>query len=371
MLELLKKFWKEFKQNIKKDIKKEAPNAVADGIISLIFYHRHQTPIKHYFLEKWFKDLQYQKELFRVNNNILQGSYFYQKGFDKDKIIIFACGYGKGYHYYLDFIYALTMAGYLVFTYDNTATDASEGKGIKGFPQAIIDLEFAIEFVKKDRDVKDEDLILIGHSSGGYAVGAIAKDHQNIPKIVLISAFDSGSDLLKQNGREWAHEEIKPYIKYIDKHQERNFGNYSRYTVSKSMRYSHGEFLDIQSDSDLLVPLATGMNVFKKKMKNWKRLSYIKIKDKGHDDILYTNEGIKYRKEVYKKYASLQKGASVNKPTKENLQLLESCIDNGLYLYSLDKNLVKSIITFINKPTTKKNEKTKRLDQRVRYKEIQ
>ncbi len=178
-------------KSAKKEVKKEAPNVIADAIIRLIFFHRNSTDMRHYFLERWFKDLHFQRELFRVEKNILTGSYFHNGNITQDKIIIFSCTYSKGYHYYLDFIHYFTSLGYLVFSYDNTATDESDGLGIKGFPQAIVDLKEAIEFVKRDRFVKDEQLILIGHGMGGYAAGAITKEYKNIKKVVLLNAFDS------------------------------------------------------------------------------------------------------------------------------------------------------------------------------------
>ena len=349
MKELLKSFFKEAIDNLKKDVKKETPKVIADGIITTLFYHRHQTKLKDYFSERWFSDFHFQKEYFRSEKNILAGSYFYKKDFDKDKIIIFSPAYGKGYHQYLDFIYALTRYGYVVFSYDMTAVDESEGKGIKGFPQAILDLEEAIRFVKKDRGIKDDKLILIGEYSGAYAVGAIAKDHPLIPKIVLISPFNSGSDLLKMNGYELIHENIKPYIKYIDHHDEKCFGPISRYTVSKSMRYSKGEFLVIQSSLDLISPLETGMNLFKAKLPKWKRINYLLLEDKTHDEVLYNKQSLKAKSNAFKKYSSESKNPSSNKLLPANIESFRNYFDESVYLNLLDKNILSSIINFISK----------------------
>ncbi len=367
MKEVISEFFKKLFDNIRKDIKKDAPHLATEGIITSLFYHRHKTPTNHNFNERWFDDFHFQKEIFRVKKNILTGSYFCKKDFDKDRIIIFAGAYNKGYHYYLDWIYPLTREGYLVFTFDPTATDESEGKGIKGFPQAIIDLEAAIEFVKKDRGVEDNQIYLVGHSSGAYAAGAIAKDHPNIKRIVMVSPFNSGSDLLKLNGREWAKENIKPYIKYIDAYQERAFGPYARYTVSKSMRYSHSEFLAIQSDSDLLVPLETGIKLFKKKLPNWKRINYLIVKEKGHDDILYTGRSITNRKNLFKSYKIDSNSNNPNNVAIDSTVKYQGIIRQENYLDLVDKNMIFSIIQFIEK---QEHETKKRSYKRIECKEV-
>ena len=349
MKEELKKFAKKLFKNIKKDVKKEAPNVAAEAIITTLFHHKNKTDVRHYFNARWFNDFHFQRELFRSKDHILTGYYFYSGNIIKDKVIIFSCGYGKGCHYYLDFIHYFTERGYLVFTYDNTATDESDGNGIKGFPQAILDLISAIQFVQKDKVIKEDKLILIGEEMGGYASGALAKDYKGIKKIVMLNAYNSGSDLLKLSGHEWAKENIKPYLKNIDVAQEKAFPIYSRYTVAKSMRNSKGEFLVIQSDNDLLVPMEAGINLFRKKLPNWKRVSYVVLSGRGHDDIYYSDEGFMYRKQAMKNYSKVSKLSTRNHVNEENLNALISVVDKDVYLDLLDKSLMECIITFIEK----------------------
>ena len=45
--------------------------------------------------------------------------------------------------------------GYYVFAYDATGNDDSEGEGVGGFPQGVVDLDHAISFVEKSGNFPD------------------------------------------------------------------------------------------------------------------------------------------------------------------------------------------------------------------------
>ena len=46
----------------------------------------------------------------------------------------------------------LSSNGYLVFAYDATGNDESEGDAVNGLPQGIIDLDYAIRFIKESNE---------------------------------------------------------------------------------------------------------------------------------------------------------------------------------------------------------------------------
>lgn len=53
-----------------------------------------------------------------------------------------------------------------MFAYDATVCDESEGKVFGSINQAVIDLEYAIHFVKKEECFKNLPILLMGHSMG-------------------------------------------------------------------------------------------------------------------------------------------------------------------------------------------------------------
>ena len=62
-----------------------------------------------------------------------------------------AHGFGGGGHNgYLNVVDYFTKNGYLVFTYDATGNDESEGAAVGGLPQGLIDVDYALRFVKSE-----------------------------------------------------------------------------------------------------------------------------------------------------------------------------------------------------------------------------
>ena len=48
-----------------------------------------------------------------------------------------------------------TLNGYLVFAYDATGCDKSESDAVGGLPQGVIDLDFALHYVKETEEYRD------------------------------------------------------------------------------------------------------------------------------------------------------------------------------------------------------------------------
>lgn len=114
-------------------------------------------------------------------------------------LVVFSHGMGAGHLAYTTEINFFAQKGYLVLAYDNTGTCASEGNKINGFAQGIIDLKFALKFVKEREDLKDMPIILAGHSWGAYSVcnvSAIVED-TSIKGIVAFSPFNSMNKLIR------------------------------------------------------------------------------------------------------------------------------------------------------------------------------
>lgn len=105
---------------------------------------------------------------------------------------------GAGHLAYTTEINYFAQKGYLVLAYDNTGTCASEGNKLNGFAQGIIDLKFALKFVKERDELKDMPIILVGHSWGAYSVCNVsAITDTEIKGIVAFSPFNSMNKLIR------------------------------------------------------------------------------------------------------------------------------------------------------------------------------
>ena len=327
---------------------KVAPYALTDIAYKKIFYKRTMSSPIQSFINDDFPNLIADKVSFKTNKNKLTGYYYHYKKYTDAKIIIFVHGYGNGHHRYLDIINYLTSKGFLVFSYDLTSFDESDGDGIFGFPQAIIDLSYAVDFVKNDRNYRNKDIFIIGHSMGGYATGSYLNINPEIKKVVLLSSFNKSSSLIRQHGFEWAGERIDGTIGYIDEYEEFRFGKVSSLTVIDGLKQSNARALIIHSSDDKTVPIDVGLNLYKKELKRNKNIKYITLKDRGHGTVYDSKEGRTYYESLVKSYSKyLKENKTTSKEDKQNL--FNILVDKDRWTNMLDYSLMNKIIDFINK----------------------
>ncbi len=98
-----------------------------------------------------FSGLQCRECAFPSDHGQMLAGYLYSSGGDPRGVVILAHGFGGGGHNsYMDVADYFTRHGYYVFAYDATGTDRSEGDGVGGVPQGVIDLDHAISYVEAD-----------------------------------------------------------------------------------------------------------------------------------------------------------------------------------------------------------------------------
>ena len=105
-------------------------------------------------------------------------------------LLVFAHGMGTGVEYYLPEIHHFAAQGYKVFAFEYSGYQGSSGH-FYGFPQAVIDLKNALDFV----DDGSRPVILMGHSMGAYAVCAVRQcTDKLVDGIVAYAPFFSSDE---------------------------------------------------------------------------------------------------------------------------------------------------------------------------------
>ena len=125
------------------------------------------------------------------NTDNVQISYFiyYYPDYKKDKLIIFCPGMGPGHTAYLAEIETLCKAGYRVLTIDYTGCGSSGGEKMDSINAPTRDVIELLDLIKPA-----EELMLVGHSLGGYTALNVINIREDIKKAVVISGFISISD---------------------------------------------------------------------------------------------------------------------------------------------------------------------------------
>lgn len=132
---------------------------------------------------------------FKSGENSLCG-YFYQM--NSDSLIVMVPGYKAVADDYLWQIKELGNLGYAVFTFDTTGYYKSEGKDSKGFAQTVYDLKSALDFIEDNNRFGYENIYLLGHSRGAYAVLSVLDDGYDIKAAVSVSGVNSSMEAIIQ-----------------------------------------------------------------------------------------------------------------------------------------------------------------------------
>lgn len=110
-------------------------------------------------------------------------------GYKTDKLILFCPGMGPGHTAYLAEIETLCKAGYRVLTLDYTGCGSSGGEKMDSVNAPTRDVIELLELIKPS-----EEIVLVGHSLGGYTALNVINLRKDIKKAVVISGFISIAD---------------------------------------------------------------------------------------------------------------------------------------------------------------------------------
>lgn len=141
---------------------------------------------------------------FQSGDNQLAGYLYRSTSNPLDALVVIAPGYHAGAEDYLWQIKELNDRGWSVFIFDPTGTCNSEGKNAVGFSQEILDLNAAIMYIENSAGFGYNNLMLIGHSRGGYAACSILGSQHQIDGVVSISGIDSAMDAIMGYARQYA-----------------------------------------------------------------------------------------------------------------------------------------------------------------------
>ena len=221
--------------------------------------------------------------------------YLYSTGEEPKKgIIIMAHGLGAGHNSYMDCADYFARHGYLVFAYDATGNDESEGEGVGGIPQGVIDLDHAISFVEESGNFPDLPIALFGHSWGGYSACAVLTYHPEVKAVIECCGCNSSADLVEAGGRDEAGAFLYVIMPFIKLHELIKYGKYASNTAMDGFAASDAAVMVVHSADDGVIPISYGLDLFQKKYKDDPRFTFMRLEDRGHnyvfDDTTYIDE---------------------------------------------------------------------------------
>ena len=233
-----------------------------------------------------FEGLKCTEYSFPSDKGQMLAGYLYSAGRDQRGTVVIAHGFGGGGHNsYMDCANYFARHGYYVFAYDATGTDKSEGDGVGGVPQGVIDLDHAISFVEQNNDIPDLPVVLFGHSWGGYAVCSVLTYHPEVRAVIECSGFDRSSDMFESGGKSQAGSVIYAMTPFIRIHERFKYGKYAANTAMDGFDSTDADIMIVHSADDDVIEIGYGCDKYYKKYKDDARFTFMRFENRGHNEI--------------------------------------------------------------------------------------
>lgn len=296
-----------------------------------------------------FEGLQSSRYTFTSNKGqVLVGYKYYTNDEDPQGVVIISHGLGSGGHNtYMDVADYFASKGYVVFAYDATGNDESEGSSVKGLPQGLIDLDHAIQFVKQSSDFAGLPIMLFGHSWGGYSAGSVLNLHPDVKAVVMVAGFDKSMDIIEEEGSRIAGNGIKVLLPYISLYERIKLGKYASYTCTDGFENSEAGVMIIHSADDEMISSEKAFDVFYAPNKSNPRFKFVKYEDRGHNSVYYTDSSRQYVEEFNSGFDDYLQSLDGEFTPEIKAAYLNDNLDKK-QIYNLDQELMNSIVEFYN-----------------------
>ncbi len=287
---------------------------------------------------------------FPSNDGQLLAGYQYAKDGQQVKgVVVIAHGFGGGGHNtYMDFADYFASNGYLVFAYDATGNDKSEGDSVGGLPQGVIDLDYALRYVKQSEEYRGLPILLFGHSWGAYCAGSVLNCHGDVRAAVLLAGFDRSVDLLEQQGETMAGPAIKLFLPYFTLYERLKFGKYAAYSVTGGFAACDAGAMIIHSQDDTTVLPENGYVKFQEAYGDDPRFCFIEYEDRGHDGICLSETARDYRKRLNEDYIAYVEANGGDFNAEIRAEFMGRYLDKSI-CYEFDPDLMERILDFYDR----------------------
>lgn len=294
-----------------------------------------------------FEGLNSERYTFTSDQQQKLAGYKYYRDIETVKgVVIIAHGLGGGGHNsYMDVADFFTSNGYLVFAYDATGNDESEGSSVRGIPQGLIDLDYAIQFVKQTSDFEGLPIMLFGHSWGGYSAGSVLNLHPDVKAVVMVAGFNKSMDIIEEEGKRIAGDGIRVLLPYISLYERIKLGRYASYNCIDGFENSEAGVMIIHSKDDEMISHEMAFNVFKDLYNKNPGFSFVEYENRGHNYVYYSDTSREYKELFNRNFEQYLNSLDEELTVELKTSYFNNNLDKKL-LFDLDEELMNSIVKF-------------------------
>ena len=292
-----------------------------------------KDPAIPYYKVDDFLGMEFEEHVFTNSENVdIHYFYYWYKNQKQNIVALFLPGMGPGHTAYFAEIDALCKAGYKVLTLDYTGCGVSGGKVMSSVNAPTRDVDELLDLLHLN-----EEVVVVGHSLGGYTALNIANKRAEINKAVVISGFLSIE-------KEMAGFIKSKYVcKRIQKYENRLLTKYSELDSLKYLQSTSDKIMYIQSTDDKMVAFSNALGIVKDI--NNPNIECLVVENKGHNPT-YSYDAVKYMNETFSQYNHLIKKKILNTVEKR----IEFMSDKSIAkMTEIDQDLFNKIIAFIER----------------------
>lgn len=321
------------------------PKIIASAVYKDNFEQRFETyePMARSLDE--FEGLRVSEYTFKSDKGQKLAGYKYYRDAEPKGAIVIAHGFGGGGHNsYMDIADYFTSCGYVVFAYDATGNDKSGGEAVGGMPQGVIDLDYALRFVKSTDEFAELPIMLWGHSWGAYSVGSVLKYHPDVKAVIMAAGFDSSADIIGYQGRQIAGDAVEFILPYMLDIEKEKFGEYASASCTEGFESSEARVMLIHSSDDEMIPYGDSFGVFQEKFGGNPRFEFVSLENRGHNYIWYADSVTEYREIFNSEFDEYMESAGGFTP-EHKAEYLKEHLDKK-QRYALDYELMEKMSKF-------------------------
>ena len=255
--------------------------------------------------------------------------YHYDK-YDKNKVVLFCPGIGPGHTAYLAEIEALAKRGLKVLTLDYTGCGESGGKYLGSLNSPTREVIELLDNLKLK-----EQIVLVGHSLGGYTVLNVINIRKDITRAVIMSGFLSVQSLAL------AILKKKFIVSRIMQYEQKTLPKYYDIDNTWYLETTTDKLFFIQSEDDQMVPYSISLKVVEEI--NNPNIKILKLNNRKHNPN-YTDDAVAYMNEVFGQYNYLLKKKKIKSDNDKIVFFKDVSLPR---LTEQDEEVINQIVSFI------------------------
>ena len=239
-----------------------------------------------YYVYTDFKGLKQEAYTFNNSKGIeIHYFFYYYDNYKEDKIVLFLPGLGPGHASYLREIDTLAKLGYKVLTLDYRGCGESKGPYLGSLNAPTRDVVDLLNLLNLDKQI-----ILMGHSLGGFTALKVASLRKEITKVVVMSPIVTIRPMIYNASKS------KFITHFVLRYERKVEKEYDKIDLPKFLGSTEDNILFIQSTDDPMVPYETSLKVAEEAHNP--HIQTIKFNNRKHNPN-YTESAISYMNEVF------------------------------------------------------------------------